>query len=857
MSSDILRGRRDESRFIRESLDAVDPIRHGRRTGLEAPWEEVLEVKSAAQEPLRAEQWHIILSALGGISPETKNYLREIIADPQFHGVSNGQILLEYTTAVLARELCELEITWHRQGKIPFAIPGFGHELVGVAIERYLRQSDAVYPYYRQEVNDLMRGGTVKELLLLTAQKEGDPHSGGRVLAGHPASAWKNELPVISNVGANALTSVGIAQGLKLRRLQGKETEVWERFDAPDAISVCHVGDASMAEGEVGEALQEAVKNGGCPFVLVVHNNGSGISTDVREGSVAGDPIALARGLAQYGLKIIEVDGTDVQGVFDACRDAVEYSRKEGKPALLHVHHLYKRVHSSSDDPTRYLSASALAKKQASDPLPRLRQYLLENKTVPSELLDKIETLAHEKVLRSGEAVLATPDPDPENLYRNLYATQFPFGEVDMRQFHPQAADSSDLLRTSRDQYISYMEKIRTDTQLLNMRQHLTVVLAEEMKRDDRILIFGEDVADFSAETWSNFSDYLEQRLDERVSEFSKSEIDAVLHASALVAEGKGREVDAKTFSLLVDLLGGKGGVFKTTQFLQMLFGRERVWNSRLAEASIVGTAIGYALDGFVPVVEIQFDSYWSPAYQQIVDQLATMRWRSNGQFGAGLVIRIQGMNRLGGVGGIGHGNVILGRLAAIPGIRVVTPADASEAGPLLRESIRLAQEHGEPIIFLEPIMELNSNLGYYQGKDARIPLGEAQVRQVGEDFVVLTYGNNVPLAEKAQEEWKKRGISATIINLRTLGVATDWATIVPWIEKLGKVMILETERKTGSAGADLSAGIAEHFFSLLDAPVKRVSARDIPTAAGKTNEEYQLPQVKDIIRAGEELAKF
>ena len=857
MSSDILRGRRDESHFIRESIEDVNPIRHGQHPGLEAPWEEVLEIMPVTRAPLRAEQWRLIFTALGGVSSEAKNYLREISSDPRFHGVSNGQILLEYTTAVLTRELCELEITWHRQGKIPFAIPGFGHELVGVAIERHLRQSDAVYPYYRQEANDLMRGGTVKELLLLTAQKKADPHSGGRILAGHPASGWKNELPVISNVGAHTLTSVGIAQGLKLRRTQGKVAEAWKRFNAPDAISVCHVGDASMAEGEVGEALQEAVKDGGCPFILVVHNNGSGISTDVREGSVAGDPIALARGLAQYGLKIIEVDGTNVQEVYDACREAVEYARERGKPALVHVYGMYKRFHSSSDDPARYLSSSALAKKQVADPLPRLRAYLLENEIADAALLDRIKTLAHGKVLHSGKVVLATADPNPDDLYHNLHAPQFPYGEVGMKQFHPQAADFSDLLPSSRQRSVEYLRLIRTDTQPLNMRQHLTVVLAEEMKRDDRIILFGEDVADFSTETWNNFTDYLEQRLDDRAPEFTKNEIAAVLQASLLVAEGKGNEIEAKTFSLLVDLLGGKGGVFKTTQFLQILFGRGRVWNSRLAEASIVGTAIGYALGGFVPVVEIQFDSYWSPAYQQIVDQLATMRWRSNGQFGAGLVIRIQGMNRLGGVGGIGHGNVILGRLAAIPGIRVVTPADASEAGPLLRESIRLAQEHDEPVIFLEPIMELNTSFGHYQGKDARIPLGEAQVRQEGKDFVVLTYGNNIPLVEKAQEEWGKMGISATIINLRTLGVATDWATIVPWIEKLGKVMILETERKTGSAGADLSAGIAEHFFPLLDAPVKRLSARDIPTAAGKLNEEYELPQIKDIIRAGKELAEF
>lgn len=854
---EILRGRKDESRFIIDQTKNISPLKRvfsGQETSV---WEPSLEVKPVTRPPLHAEQWRIIFEALGGISPEVKQFLSEISDNPCFHGVTRGQILLEYTTAHLARELCELEINLHRQSKIQFAIPGFGHELIGVAIERHARQTDAFYPYYRQEANDLMRGGTVKDLLLMTAQKEGDPHSGGRVLAGHPASGWRSELPVISNVGAHVLTSVGIAQALKLRRRQDRQDEPWQRFEDPDAISICHVGDASMAQGEVSEALHEMCKDGGCPMLLVVHNNGSGISTDVREGSVGGDPIASVRGFADHGLKIIEVDGTNIQGMFDASREAVRHAREQKAPVVLHVFNVYKRVHSSSDDPSRYLSPSEIAKHESLDSLPLYRQYLITNDVATDEVFKKIEFLAERKVLSSGEKVLSAPDPDPEILYDQVYSDAFAYRQIQAQAFHPAGRGELDLLESSREQHVDYLASFRNDTQQVNMRQHITTVLAQEMKRDERIIVYGEDVADFSTGTLENLPDYLEQSLEEKSGKLTSREINAVLKNLLLIRGGRGHEIDSDTFSLLIDLLGGKGGVFKTTQFLQMLYGHERVWNSHLAEASIVGTAIGLAVSGFLPVIEIQFDTYLSPAYQQLVDQASTLRWRSNGQFSCGMVIRVQGMNRLKGVGGAGHGNVITRLFISLPGVRHVAPGDSSEAGPLFREAIRLAREHGEIVVFYEPIMELNSNIGYYQGEDTHIPLGEAQVREVGEDLLVLTYGNNIPLVEQAQREWKVNGKSATIVNLRSLGTQTDWKTIVPWVEKHGKVLIVESERSNGSAGANLSAQINEHFFSLLDAAVVRITARDIVTPAGILNEEFVLPQVKDIVRAGLDLASY
>ncbi len=857
---DFARGRKEEALLIALDLEYLDKIirrplaAQDTRNEAENLYKKVLFIDPAADNPLRLEQWRIIRKAFGRhFDAEFKSELEE-----EIHGVSRRQLLLEYTTAVLARELGELEIVKHRQSEIQFAIPGIGHEFVGVALQRHLRPFDAVSLYYRQESDYLYRGGTVWELWQMTAQRPGDPCSGGVVLAGHPCRVKSGILPTISSVGAHVLTAAGIARGLKLRRRQGINEETFTHFNSTEAISVCHIGDASMAQGEVMEALQEVLIHDGSPLLLVVNNNGGGISTDVEEGSINGDPIAAARGYERHGLKIWEVDGPDIEALYQSTQEAVAYVRTEYRPAVLAINNIYKLVHSSSDDPSRYKRPTELAAKKAlDDPLPKLKQYLLELNVASSQTLDQIANLAKAKVAWAAEKTLTAGEGNPEKVYQHVFAPKFTYSPTAMSLFHPWASGELDLLQSSREAGVKYLEHWRSDTKKINMRQAITTTLAQEMARDDKIIVFGEDVADFSVHTLQALTDYFEQRLEERGDEFSSEQIETLLQLLPLVLGGKGYDIGVENFALMAEVLGGKGGVFKTTQFLQHLFGPNRVWNSRLAEASIVGTAIGYSLAGYLPIVEIQFDAYWSPAYQQIVDQLSTLRWRSGGQYSAGMVIRIQGMNRLGGVGGIGHGDVILGKLIGIPGIRTVTPADATEAGPLLREAIRLAREHQEPIIFLEPIMELNANMGYLQDSDVHLPLGEAQIHSEGQDFLVLSYGNNLPLVEKAKTEWEKESVSATIINLRTLGVQTDWQTIAPYLEKHGRVLIVETERGEGSAGANLSAQISEHFFSLLDAAPERISARNIRTPAGKKNEEYVLPQVQDIVTAGLRLARY
>jgi 2-oxoisovalerate dehydrogenase E1 component len=828
------------------------------------PMIDLLAKEPVARTPEHADQWNIIKQAFGNPDSRSLNDLmKEVSSDPDLQGVSKGQLLLEYTSALLARELGEHEFFYHKQTKIQFAIPGLGHELVGAALQRWLQKEDALSPYYRQEMDYILRGGTVYALALMTAQREADSNSGGVVLAGHTSASELGIIATISNVGAHVLAAAGIARGIELRRKQHRENESWKHFGDPDAISVCHIGDASMAQGEVKEAIEQVLLGEGSPMLLVVNNNGSGISTDVAEGSVGGDPIAGARGYA--GLKIFEVDGTDVQKIYDTFRDAVAYVRTQRKPAIAHVFNMYKLAHSSSDGRARYTTKEELKRNEQLDPMPKFRQYLIDHQVATTDQLNEMATFAKSGVEESIERALAMPSGDPHRIYRNHYSSAFTYGPYDPRENRWTDEGELDVLQTSKEPGIKYIEKPRTDTQKINLRQAITVTLAQEMKRDPNIILFGEDVADLSSKSWNAFESYFRSKFEDRTTEFTMDKSMEIEEALLLIAQGRGFEIEPTIFATLVDILGGKGGVFKISQFLQFLFGRNRVWNSTLAEASILGTAVGYALAGFLPVVEIQFDSYLSPAYQQLIDQIATLRWRSGGQFTPGMVIRIQGLNRLGGPGGIGHGNVILGKLIGTPGIRVVVPGSASDAGPLLRESIRLVREHGEVVVFYEPISGYNTMEGNLQDPDAHIPLGKANIVEEGEDVLILTYGNNIPVVKKAQEMLNRilgktdGKNTATIIDLRTFGTQTPWLEIAKYIKHddepknhpvHGKIMIVESERSENSAGSALLAKIARLFFYDLDAPPVQVSALDTFMPAGKENEEFVLPQVEDVVAA-------
>jgi 2-oxoisovalerate dehydrogenase E1 component len=694
-----------------------------------------------------------------------------------YEGLSSQDLLRAYRTMVLSRKLDDKEIQLKNQSLTFFQISGAGHEAVLTAAGMLLKPAhDWFHPYYRDRALCLAIGMTPLEMLLSAVGAKDDPNSGGRQMPSHWGHKGLNIVSQSSPTGTQCLHAVGTAEAGRLYEtvtsIEGRES----RYKS-DEVTYVSIGEGASSEGEFWESLNSAC-TGKLPVIYMVEDNGYAISVPVEVQMPGGD---LSKLVASFpDLFVQSIDGTDFLGSYKAMTAAVSYARSRKGPALVHAKVTRPYSHSLSDDEKLYKTADERASESRRDPITRLATFLVSEEIASESDLKQLVREVEEEINAAVDQAIKAEKPARDTAQLYVYSP-----DVDPSS----AAFSTELAPEGKPE---------------TMVAAINRTLKEEMARDPKIVVFGEDVADASRET-------------------------------------------------ALETVSGKGGVFKVTHGLQRAFGGTRVFNSPLAEANIIGRAIGMATRGIKPVVEIQFFDYIWPAMMQLRDEMSMMRYRSNNAFSCPMVIRtaIGGYLRGGAPYHSQSGESIF---AHCPGIRIVFPSNAQDAAGLLRTAIRC----DDPVLYLEHkhLYRQTYNKGEYPGSEYMIPFGKAAVRREGTDVVVLTWGALVQRSLLAAQQAEKDGISVMVVDMRTI-MPFDWDAISQAVQKTNRVIVAHEDQLTCGFGAELAARIADELFEHLDAPVRRVAALDCPVAYCPDLEEVILPQSADVLKAIQDIAKY
>jgi 2-oxoisovalerate dehydrogenase E1 component len=666
-------------------------------------------------------------------------------------GLDENVMVSGYRTMLVSRMLDEKTMVLLRQGKAFFHIGGSGHEAAQVATALAMKPGyDWAYPYYRDVAFSLQYGSTPEDIFLENMHRAEGKSSGGRQMPAHYGDKDLRIVPQSSPTGTQFLQAVGTAMGAVK--------------DGSDEVVYVSSGEGTTSQGEFHEAVNWASREL-LPVIFLIQDNRYAISVTRREQTAGELVYEMVKGYK--GLNRYFIDGTDFFESYRVAREAVENARTGEGPSLIHADLVRLLPHSSSDDHKKYRDAKELEQDKKRDPIPLMERFLIEQGILTEKKIEEIRRETKKRIDEAADWAEARPLPETETSQLHVFASERIVKKEDFRE--PSTA--------GRGKPIVLVDAVNH-------------ALAEEMERNPKMLIYGEDVA------------------------------------------------------------GKKGGVFTATKGLTDRFGYERVFNSPLAEASIVGTAFGLAVRGFKPVVEIQFGDYIWPAFMQIRNEVSMFRYRTNGNFSCPVVIRVA----TGGYirGGLYHSQSIEAFFTHIPGLYVVYPSNAADAKGLLKTACR----EEDPVMFLE-------HKGMYrQGfaaapepdGDFLMPFGVAGVKQEGEDITVVTYGMMVHRAIAAAK--KLENASVEIIDLRTL-VPLDEETIYRSVRKTGKVLVVHEDTLTGGFGGEIAARIGDVCFQHLDGPVKRVAAKDSPVPYSPPLEKDVLPGESDILDALRELAAF
>ena len=682
--------------------------------------------------------------------------------------LSREELIRAFRIMYCSRRVDDREILLKRQNRIFFQISGAGHEAIQTAAGLCLRPGfDWFYPYYRDRALAMTLGVTAEEMLLQAVGAGADPASGGRQMPSHWSSPSLHIVTASSPTGTQFLQAVGCAHG---SRYAGESS---------DEITLVSTGEGATSEGEFWEAINFACLDR-LPIVFLVQDNGYAISTPVERQTPGGNILRLLEGFPNLYRR--EVDGTDFRASYEAMLDAVSHSRYARAPAIVHAYTTRPYSHSLSDDEKFYKTAAERAREAERDPILRFPEWLVSEGILDHHSLQRITHEIDVEIQQATDRVLRAAAPEKGSALLYLYSERVdPVGP----EFDAPAA---------------FEGEPRT------MVDEINLTLAEEMARDERVLVFGEDVADCSRE----------ENLCE---------------------------------------VKGKGGVFKATAGLQIRFGSKRCFNTPLAEAAIVGRATGMATRGLKPVAEIQFFDYIWPAMMQIRDELANIRWRSNNGFSCPVVIRVAIGGYLNG-GAIYHSQCGEVTFTHIPGLRVVMPSNALDACGLLRTAIRC----DDPVLFLEHkrLYREPYNRSPHPGPEYTIPFGKAKVVKPGNSLSIVTYGALVQKSMQAALQIEARFPDRTVevLDLRSLS-PYDWEAISASVEKTSRVIVAHEDCLSWGYGAELAARISQELFESLDAPVARVGALDTWVGYHPELEAEILPQVETLVAQAEKTLAY
>jgi len=690
-------------------------------------------------------------------------------------GLDRNTLLEIHRVMLLSRAVDEKEIQLKRQNRIYFQINGVGHEAIGAAVGQvFVPGRDWFFFYYRDRAACLSLGMSPAHMFLQAVGSPECPQSGGRQMPSHFSMDRLNIASTSSPTGTQFLQAVGCAEaGVYAAGREGSPGIPYGK----DEVVLVTCGDGTTSQGEFWEALNTA-SNRKLPVVFLIEDNGYAISVPVEVQTAGG---SISRLLSSFpDMLVREVDGCDPLASVEALRAAARHCRERCGPALVHAHVIRPYSHSLSDDERLYKTTSEREAEARRDPVKTFPEMLVREGIVDEEVLEAIESQVREEVQNAADRALEAPRPEPSSALLHVHA--------------PDVDPTSDR----------FSAEPRLEGDPGTMVDLINKSLRDEMRRDERIVVFGQDVADASREE-------------------------------------------------ALENCKGKGGVFKVTWGLQKEFGSDRVFNSPLAEANIVGRAIGMALRGLKPVVEIQFFDYIWTAFMQIRNELATLRWRSAGAFSAPVVLRVPYGGYIRG-GALYHSQSGAALFTANPGLRVVCPSTALDANGLLRTAIRA----DDPVIFLEHkhLYRQTYNKSPYPGPDHMIPFGRAKVVREGDDLTVVTYGATVHRAVQAARRATDEGISVEIVDLRSLS-PVDWETVGASVRKTGKVLVLYEDSFSWGYGAEIAARIGQELYTDLDAAVRRLGATDTFVAYAPELEDFILPQVADILEAVRELAAW